>query len=94
MVPIRPAVTYQFQTPGFGDDPFEQPPDGPVVEGTAVDARHVLEHVRFPGRLIQLNPCRLLGAANLEGAGGSGGQQPHDLLVQLVDPLPQGFDDV
>src|SRR6185436_3132412 len=37
-----------LETPGLVDDPLEQPFDGAVVQRSAVDPLHVVEHLRLP----------------------------------------------
>jgi hypothetical protein len=71
------------------DDPFEQPADGAVVERPTVDRGDVGQDLRLARRLIDLDAGLALDPPHLEGGFGAGRQQPDQLLVEIVDALPQ-----
>lgn len=89
LLPVRQSL----QPPGFVDDSFEQPSDCPVVERSPVHLRDMGQNFGLPGRLVDVDARRLLHAAHFQRAGGAGGEEAHQLLIELVDALPQGLDE-
>jgi hypothetical protein len=81
-----------LQSPRFVDDALEQPDDGLRIQRPDVLLAHVLQHFPLALGLIDLEAERLFDPADLERAASPIVQKPHEALVELVDPPPQGLD--
>ena len=89
LLPVRESL----QPPGFVDDSFEQASDRPIVQRPPVHVSDVRENFGLAGRLVDVDARRLLHATHFQRAGGAGGEEAHQLLIELVDALPEGFDE-
>src|SRR5262249_55528940 len=81
-----------LEVPRLVDDAFEEPLDDLIVERPVVERLHVLQHFLLALRLVDRNAHLALQPADLERACRARVQQPHQRLVEQVDPLPQVVD--
>jgi hypothetical protein len=79
-----------FQRQAGGHDLAEQARHFLIAEGALVAFHHLAQNLRLPfGAVERVVAPALLGLANLLGNPGARGDQFLDLLVQLIDLLPQ-----
>ena len=90
---ILMPVRHPLQPPGFVDDSFEQASDRPIVQRSPVHVRDVRENFGLAGRLVDVDARRLLHPTYFQRAGGARREEAYQLLIELVDALPQRLDE-
>ena len=65
----------------------------PSSSGPRFTLRDVRENFGLAGRLVDVDARRLLHATYFQRAGGARREEAHQLLIELVDALPQGLDE-
>jgi len=76
--------------PRFVDDPFEDPHDGLCRQWSRQLRRRLsdlVENLGFPIRLLDRKRRFMLQPSDFHGARHSHVQQPHELVVDHVDPV-------